>query len=307
MDAGFELISWIITSGLFLILLYLLIDQHNNLWERKKVPCLKRGFIFGNVFPAFRFKFSLGQLFEDIYWKAGDNKYFGFYITNKPALLIKDPTIIKHVLVKDFDYFLNRNFNVNHKLDPSGSANIFINTTPRWKYVRAKITPMFTTAKIKYMFSLMEEVADDLKKKILSEGSGKNGTDIFELHAQYTTDIISTTVLGFKSNCLTDPKSAYRKFGRLAFEATYIRGFQNVAQFLTPSLACLLRIKFFPLKMTDFLVRTFQEMVKYRRESKVQRNDLIDFLTEIGNPDESETNPNSGKNFKFFYLLKMGF
>lgn len=301
MVLGTELFSWLFTSGLFIILIYLLVEQYNNIWEKKRVPCLKKGFIFGNVFPALTIKVSLGEFFKDLYWKAGNNPYFGLYVTNKPALLIKDPAIIKHVLVKDFNYFMHRNFNVDEKVDPHANGNIFVNSSPRWKHIRTKLTPIFTTSKMKYMFSLMVEVAQDMSKKIANEKGSKDEMDVLELNSQYTTDIISSVVLGFKANSLIDPESIYRKFGRLPFEATKKRAFQFVTIFLTPALANLLRYAVFPMEITKLLQRTFDEMVRYREEKKVQRNDLIDLLVQLqeGNTEDSQFNNNNCK----FYLL----
>lgn len=295
MEFGIELISWLLTSGLFVIVLYLLFDQHNSIWEKKKVPCVKKGFLFGNVFPVFTTKLSMGQLFEKLYWKGGNSPYFGFYVTNKPALLIKDPAILRQVMVKDFNYFMHRNFHIDEKVDFSGNGNIFVNCTERWKHIRTKLTPVFTTSKLKYMFSLMVEVAQDMTKKISSEKGNKDELDVHELNCQYTTDIISSVVLGFKSNSLTDPDSEYRKFGKLPFETSYKRVFELITHFLTPSIANLLRIPIFPTPVTQLLKGTFDEMVRYRKEEKLQRNDLIDLLVQLqeGNTNDSQSNNNN--------------
>lgn len=35
-----------------------------------------------------------------------------------PVLLICDPELIKTITIKDFDYFVNRNFSVDPEIDP---------------------------------------------------------------------------------------------------------------------------------------------------------------------------------------------
>nr|ALX81391.1 cytochrome P450 [Liposcelis entomophila] len=281
MDAGFDLISWLLPAGLFVIILYLLYEQQSNIWEKKKVPCLKRKFLFGNIWPALTLKRALAQYFDDMYKEAGDVPYFGFYVMNKPGLLIKNPEIIKNVLVKDFNVFMHRNFDISHNLDPIARGNTFFNNTARWRGLRANLSPMFTSSRIKFMFSLMSEVADDLKKKISKECDKEGVTDVLELNAQYTTDIISSVVMGFKSNCLTDPNSVYRKVGKKALELTAPRAFQFVTMFLTPPIANLLRYRSMPPETANMMGETFETMVKHRKENNVQRNDLIEHLNQL--------------------------
>lgn len=287
MDEGPNLLSLLLPTFSFLITLFILYHQKINIWERKKVPCLKRKYIFGNIYPAFTLKISMGQLFEQIYWKAGNNPYIGFYVMNKPAILIKDPTIIRHILVKDFNNFLNRNFQVDANIDPAGYGSLFFTDSPRWKHVRTKNTPMFTTARIKYMFSLMSEVADDLHKKISNE-CDKSYMDISELTAQYTTDIISSVALGIKANSLTDPDSSFRKLGKEFFIPSTLRGFQFVTFCLVPSIANIFRFKTMPTGIVNLLESTFKEIAQYREENNVQRNDLIDLLSQMQKDSDKE-------------------
>lgn len=39
-------------------------------------------------------------------------------------------------------------------------------TDEKWKYLRSKLSPTFTSGKIKQMFRLIQEVADELLKNI---------------------------------------------------------------------------------------------------------------------------------------------
>lgn len=281
MEAGQDFISWLISGCFIVAISYFLYEQSNNIWEKKKIPCLKRKYIFGNIFPAITFKYSIGQLLEDIYRKAGDNPYIGFYVVNKPAILIKDPAIIKLILVRNFDHFVNRNFDIDKELDPEAAQGFLFNTSPRWKHIRTKGTPMFTAARIKFMFSLSSEVADDLVTKITKELARGNVVDVSELTAQYSTDIISSVALGFKANSLTDPNSSYIKFGKRMFEATTYRGYQFLTFYLLPSLAKIFKFRTSRLETVQLLESTFREVFRYREENNVQRNDLVDVLCQL--------------------------
>lgn len=290
METALNLISWLLPTSVFVFTLYLLIELRSNIWEEKKVPCLKRKLIFGNIYPTFTLKMSVGQMFESMYQIAGDTPYLGFYIFNKPALFIKDPAIIKHILVKDFNIFMHRNFDLDEKVDPTGPGNLFFNTSSRWKVIRTKISPIFTTSRIKYMYSLMSEVAEDLFKKISTERDANGVLQVAEVNAQYTTDIISSVVLGFKANCLANPDSEYRRIGKKAFELSKKRGFEVVSFWFTPSLANFLGFKSMPGQIVEMMANAFSEMVKYREENDIRRNDLVELLSQLQKEASSGNN-----------------
>ena len=86
----------------------------------------------------------------------------GFYVFDKPHLLIRDPELVKHVLVKDFDYFSDRYATADEKNDRFGYANVVLMKNPGWKSLRPKLTPIFTPGKLRTMFDLMLVVAEDL-------------------------------------------------------------------------------------------------------------------------------------------------
>jgi cytochrome P450 family 6 len=68
-----------------------------------------------------------------------------------------------------------------------------------WKSMRAKITPTFSTGKIKTMFDIMSQITDNLVDK-LSMGDASEA-NITETIAMYSTDIISNIAFGLESNC----------------------------------------------------------------------------------------------------------
>jgi cytochrome P450 len=68
-----------------------------------------------------------------------------------------------------------------------------------WKPMRTKITPTFSTGKIKTMFDIMARITDNLVDK-LSTGDASQA-NISDTIAMYSTDIISNIAFGLESNC----------------------------------------------------------------------------------------------------------
>lgn len=66
-----------------------------------------------------------------------------------------------------------------------------------WKPKRMKITPTFSSGKIKSMFDIISGITDNLVKKF----SNTSEANISETIALYSTDVISNIAFGIESNC----------------------------------------------------------------------------------------------------------
>lgn len=80
---------------------------------------------------------------------------------NKPTLLLLEPEIIKQFLVKDFQYFTDRGFIYDEKREPL-TANLVNLEGSKWKVLRQKLTPSFSSGKIKNMMALLQDCSKQL-------------------------------------------------------------------------------------------------------------------------------------------------
>ena len=87
--------------------------------------------------------------------------FHGYYVLFEPVISINDPDLIRDVLVKDFPHFCDRGWFFNEKVDPM-SGHLFILPGERWKRLRGKLSPIFTSGKLKQMYSLFSEVSDEM-------------------------------------------------------------------------------------------------------------------------------------------------
>lgn len=83
----------------------------------------------------------------------------------KPILIVRHPELIKNICAKDFDYFVDR-LDIEVDENESVTMNLFNLRGHRWKILRSKLTPTFTSGKIKNMYNLMEECTLELVKMI---------------------------------------------------------------------------------------------------------------------------------------------
>lgn len=77
-------------------------------------------------------KKSLGEEVRDIYNESSE-PFVGIFTSIKPALLVRDPKIIKDILIKAFQSnFSHRGFNSNVDVDPMAD-NILLQKDEKWK------------------------------------------------------------------------------------------------------------------------------------------------------------------------------
>lgn len=109
--------------------------------------------------------FLTGEFFYDVYMKYKEHRAFGIYVFFKPNLIITDPDLIRMVLTKKFRNFHDRGVFYNEKIDPL-TGHLFALPGKKWRNLRIKLTPTFTSGKIKQMFTIIKMCGDEFVKNL---------------------------------------------------------------------------------------------------------------------------------------------
>ncbi|XP_011638474.1 probable cytochrome P450 6a14 [Pogonomyrmex barbatus] len=197
-----------------------------------------------------------------------------------PVLIIKDPDLIKDVLIKNFSTFASRGIPTFEKTDPL-PLHLFLLEPKRWRPLRIKLSPVFTSAKLKEMFFLISECADHLIQ-YTEKVASKNGLiECRELMAKYTTDVIGSCAFGIEMNSMSDKDSEFRKMGRQFFESTWSNVIRERMREIVPGLYHLLGYILPQSESTKFFTRVIMESMEYRDMNTITRHDFIDTLREL--------------------------
>lgn len=131
----------------------------HSYWKRHGIPYIEPLPIVGNLKTFLSGKVSFLEQLSLLHQTPGFEKepVIGIYVLKGPALLVRDLELVKAVMIKKFSYFVNRVMRTDPHYDPLGYNNIFF-VRNEWKGLRNKLSPIFSSGKIKQMYPLMVEV-----------------------------------------------------------------------------------------------------------------------------------------------------
>nr|XP_012215716.1 PREDICTED: probable cytochrome P450 6a14 [Linepithema humile]XP_012215718.1 PREDICTED: probable cytochrome P450 6a14 [Linepithema humile]XP_012215719.1 PREDICTED: probable cytochrome P450 6a14 [Linepithema humile] len=263
-----------------------------NFWRKKGVFYVEPVVPAGNLTAYVTGRKSLGELYLDAYIKYKNHRAFGMYSFFKPNLVITDLDLIRTVLTKEFPSFHDRGFFCNEKTDPL-SGHLFSLPGKKWRNLRFKLGPTFTPAKIKQMFTILKEFGRELTRCIDNKSQETDCIEMKDIFSRYSADVIMSTAFGIEANCIKDPNSEFRRWGKRVFEENsfWVALFVFMPQFMN----------FFSIPITDrgvtrFFTKIFRENVNYRQTSNVVRHDFMNLLIQLMEKgyvepdDEKDTN-----------------
>lgn len=129
-------------------------------WQRRRVKFVRPHHLLGNLKDVIKMQNSFALQLRDFYFneRFAREPLVGIYLFHQPALLLRDLQAIRQVLVEDFVNFSHRFSKCDRHQDKMGALNLFFARNPEWRDIRTKMSPVFSTGKLRQMFSLMEEV-----------------------------------------------------------------------------------------------------------------------------------------------------
>ncbi|XP_034230384.1 probable cytochrome P450 6a14 [Thrips palmi] len=270
-------------------------------WAKRGVPFLKPTPFIGNSLAfllSTEFRGKVGQRFYH-YAKSNGHKYLGVFLGRRPAFIVCDVDLLKTMMVKDFQYLTDRGLFFDRHREPL-SAHLFNLGGPEWKSLRAKLTPTFTTGKMKNMFYLVRACADQLDSFLAAETAAGGELEMAEVMAKFTTDVIGSCAFGVEANSLKDPDAQFRNMGRELFTIPRWRAILFVLGETMPPLRRLLPVPLLSRNVSTFFTSTFNENVRYREQSGDQRHDFVDLLIQLKKGDAIDPAIMPAQAFIFF-------
>ncbi|CAG5125383.1 unnamed protein product [Candidula unifasciata] len=155
---------------------------------------------YGVKEPKLSLLFSLGEdfryNFSHLLNQYGDT--VGLRNKSGLTLLTSNLNLMKHILVKDFNNFVERSDNL-----VSSSPfvkSLFFAKQKEWKRHRQIVSPTFSSGKLRHIASTVNKSAQSLTDYLASCARLRKCVPIKEITAQYTGEIIAKTAFGLDAN-----------------------------------------------------------------------------------------------------------
>uniref|UniRef100_A0AAT9UTR7 Cytochrome P450 6PW2 n=1 Tax=Maconellicoccus hirsutus TaxID=177089 RepID=A0AAT9UTR7_MACHI len=263
------------------LIAYLSLQYYYNYWKRKNIP-----YVESHVFDFQWYKEPAVEFYAEIYRRLEGHKFGGFFSRFTPRIMIRDPDLIKHILIKDFDHFHDRGGVSFDKNEPI-TMHMFSAPGNLWKNLRTKLTPTFTSGKMKYMFSLVQECAEEICQVIDKRIKANSIIDVKDFSTRYTIEVISSCAFGLKAHTIQDGSSIFKLMALKIFSGRLFVRIMIITRSVIPWLK---KIKFSILdkEVKSFFYDLVENTIEHRKTNSVIRNDFLQLL--INMRDDAKQN-----------------
>lgn len=256
--------------------------RHYDYWGKRGVPHVRGTFPLGSYGQIISSRIPPGAFFHRMYQQFPGARYFGAYELRRPVLVVRDPDLVKRIVVADFDHFVDRfPFHVSPR--ETILRNLFVVDGDAWKRMRHKSSPAFSSGKMKNMFALMVKCSRQLTERLQRAAEDRDVVDAKDVLARFTMDIIATCAFGVEINSLVDTNSAFYKAGLLTFKPRVRLAVNQLILVLFSSLGKLFNIQLIERDNKVMFTHLISESIKFREDNNYSRNDFLDILIKLKN------------------------
>lgn len=293
------MILYLLYLVLFVVLLLLVfLKRRHTYWTRHGIYQIEPEFLFGNTKGMMMRTKSWAQHYLEFHnhMKEKGLQYGGVYMFTVPILLVIDPKLIKTILLKDFDYFMNHGVYVNEEVEPL-TGHLFNLEDQKWRNLRIKLTPTFTSGKMKMMFQTFVECTDGLREIIEQYAADREPINIKDILARFTTDVIGNCALGVECNTMKNPNSEFRVQSRKSFELGSTDALmQMLVNALPLKVSEVLGIRSIRPEVEKFFMSMVKQTVDYREKNNIHRKDFMHLLLQLKNQGQLNDEENNISN-----------
>jgi len=212
------------------------------------------------------------------------HRIYGMFNFKRISYVVIDPELVKRITVRDFDHFVDHS-EMFVGLDILFGKSVLSLSGQKWKDMRSTLSPMFTSSKMKMMFGLLSNHAEDFVTHFAKKAGsdGKNDIDVLDIFSRFTADGISTAALGFEGDCVkNDDSEIYKIVKKMMNDFTGTPGMLKILfGFAMPAV-----YKFFGLQLSsketyNFFKSVTIDAMNERDRKNLTRTDVIQLMLEV--------------------------
>lgn len=283
--------TWLAVLVSLGVVIYWHLTRTFSHWKNKGVFYLTPQILFGNLKERMLFRISFHEFQRNLYNKCEGHRVAGIYEGRRPSLMIRDPQLIRDVMVGNFDFFTDR---PSHRArSKKYIEKMLLNLKGQhWKQVRSILTPTFSSGKLRIMQSLVNISGEQLKEFLETNiSSEEQEFEMKELFGRFTMDVIASCAFGVQCNSLKQPNAEFAtmaaKFNDISLPK---RLYVFFLLFVAPSfLFRFLTLPIFNLQVLEYLANLVQNAREVREHSpECRRNDFLQLMLDAAQKETKE-------------------
>ncbi|XP_018406375.1 PREDICTED: probable cytochrome P450 6a13 [Cyphomyrmex costatus] len=262
-----------------------------DFWKKHGIPGPKPTIYFGTAKDIILQKKLPVQYYKEIYDEYKHASLVGLFIKTIPILIIKDPALIKDVLITDGMIFTGRGVSYSKKAEPLMDT-LFYAKGEEALHLRAKLSPLFTPSKLKIMLSLLIQRSEAFKNWLDNSLLLKNKyINCSELTGKLTADYSGVCLLNYDVKTFRDKKIEIFKYVKKFNKGD---SWKCIFKRLLPDkviynkLYDLISYYLFDAELMQFCIRFAMDIVNDRRKHNISKYDVVNILKEFKNGKSTE-------------------
>lgn len=158
----------------------------------------------------------------------------------------------------------------------------------KWRQMRSTLSPAFTGSKMRQMYELISECADEVvayfSKK--AKSGEKINIEMKDFFSRYANDIIATCSFGIKVNSFAEPENEFFMNGKKILSVgglwkILIQLAKFLFQLLLPRVARAFNIKTVDVSITESFKHMILDTMTTRQQNNIHRPDMINMLMKV--------------------------
>jgi cytochrome P450 family 9 len=199
----------------------------------------------------------------------------------RPNFVVTDPEIIKQITIKDFDSFVNHDKFFDESIDKLFGKSLFQTFDERWRSMRNSLSPIFTSAKMKMMFGILTDCAQEFIEHFDKKSSEKIVVDVKDMFSRYTVNGISTAALGFQGDCIKNENSSIYNLATEIVKPSFATNMKILLANISKPLYRLLGLQTAPKYFSDFFEKSIVDVMDERDAKGIFRPDVVQLLLQM--------------------------
>lgn len=211
-------------------------------------------------------------------WQAEYGDIYGYFIGQKPYIVISDLDLVQQVLISDFHKFVNRP-GMSIEIRPVIHSMVGLRDQ-RWKEVRRVISPTFSRRKLRRISHSIQRCVDVLVEVVGKNGITDAGMNFYDAFQGLTCQVIGECALDTVIDCQRKPDDAFLNSLRKFLQAGNHPIIDLAIYFpvVRKILAVICRIASPTGQFTQSIIDNVQKVIDQRREDGTSHNDILQLL-----------------------------